>query len=77
MLSNRQNLGLILGVLGVCVFAGSLPATRIAIADVDPYFLTAMRATLAGLGGLILLIWRCDPGHHATRHRSGRGCDPA
>jgi len=56
MLSNKQNLGLVLGVLGVCVFAGSLPATRIAISDVDPYFLTAMRATLAGLGGLLLLV---------------------
>ena len=55
MLSNRQNLGLLLGFLGVCVFAGSLPATRVAVAEVDPYFLTAMRAALAGLGGLAML----------------------
>ena len=55
MLSNRQNLGLFLGLLGVIVFAGSLPASRVAVSEVDPYFLTAMRATLAGLGGLLLL----------------------
>lgn len=56
MLSNRQNLGLLLGVLGVAVFAGSLPASRIAVADVDPFFLTAMRATLAGLAGLAMIL---------------------
>ena len=55
MLSNRQKFGLLLGVLGICVFAGSLPATRIAVAEVDPYFLTAIRAALAGFAGLALL----------------------
>jgi drug/metabolite transporter (DMT)-like permease len=57
MFANRQNLGLLLGVLGVAVFAGSLPASRIAVTEVDPYFLTAMRATLAGLGGLAMLAF--------------------
>lgn len=56
MLSNRTNLGLLLGVLGVLVFAGSLPASRIAVSEVDPYFLTAMRATLAGFGGVVMLL---------------------
>ncbi|MGV3634433.1 MAG: DMT family transporter [Pseudorhodoplanes sp.] len=56
MLSNRQTLGLLLGVLGVMLFAGSLPASRVAVTEVTPYFLTAMRATLAGLGGLAMLI---------------------
>lgn len=55
MFSNRQNLGLAFGVLGVAVFAGSLPASRIAISEVDPYFLTAMRASLAGFGGVAML----------------------
>ena len=55
MLSNRQHLGLFLGLLGVIVFAGSLPASRVAVSEVDPYFLTAIRATLAGLGGVLLL----------------------
>ena len=53
MFTNRQNLGLLLGVLGVIVFAGSLPASRIAVTEVSPYFLTAMRAMLAGLGGAV------------------------
>jgi drug/metabolite transporter (DMT)-like permease len=56
MLSNRQTLGLLLGVLGVIVFAGSLPASRVAVTEVTPYFLTAMRATLAGLGGVVMLV---------------------
>lgn len=55
MFANRQTLGLLLGVLGVAVFAGSLPASRVAVTEVDPYFLTAMRATLAGLGGVVML----------------------
>ncbi|HWV54128.1 DMT family transporter [Pseudorhodoplanes sp.] len=55
MVANRQNLGLLLGVLGVAVFAGSLPASRIAVTEVDPYFLTAMRATVAGLAGVAML----------------------
>lgn len=56
MFTNRQNLGLLLGVLGVIVFAGSLPASRIAVTEVSPYFLTAMRAMLAGLGGAVMLL---------------------
>lgn len=56
MFTKRQNLGLLLGVLGVAVFAGSLPASRVAVAEADPYFLTAVRATLAGLAGAILLV---------------------
>lgn len=56
MSSNRQTLGLLLGVLGVIVFAGSLPASRVAVTEVTPYFLTAVRATLAGLGGLAMLV---------------------
>ncbi len=43
-------------MLGVAVFAGSLPASRIAVAEVSPFFLTAMRATLAGLGGVTMLL---------------------
>ena len=38
------------------LFAGSLPATRVAVADFDPVFLTCARATLAALLGLALLV---------------------
>ncbi len=48
--------GWINGFLGVLIFSGSLPATRVAVMDFDPVFLTAARATIAGLLGLVLLL---------------------
>ncbi len=56
MLSNRQNLGVLLGVLGVCLFAATLPATRIALLDTTPFFITSIRALIAGLAGVAMLI---------------------
>lgn len=47
------------GMLGVLIFSGSLPATRVAVGDFDPFFLTAARAAIAGLlGGAMLLSLR-------------------
>ncbi len=41
------------------IFAGSLPATRAAVADFDPVFLTGARASIAALlGWLVLLLLR-------------------
>ncbi|HEY1720259.1 MAG TPA: DMT family transporter [Magnetospirillaceae bacterium] len=48
--------GWIFGFIGVLIFSGSLPATRMAVADLDPIFITVGRATLAGLVGLALLL---------------------
>ena len=56
MSSRRQNLGLLLGFVGIVIFAGTMPGTRFANQFIDPYFLTAMRAMLAGLGGLVTLV---------------------
>ena len=39
------------GLLGVVIFSGSLPATRIAITDFSPIFLTSARAVIAALLG--------------------------
>ncbi|GBU17648.1 MULTISPECIES: DMT family transporter [Methylobacterium] len=39
------------GLLGVIIFSGSLPATRMAVLGFDPVFLTAARAVIAGLLG--------------------------
>lgn len=51
--------GWINGFIGVAIFAGSLPATRVAVADFDPTFLTCARATIAALlGALFLLVLR-------------------
>jgi drug/metabolite transporter (DMT)-like permease len=48
--------GWVSGFLGVLIFSGSLPATRVAVMDFDPVFLTVARAAIAGLLGLLLLI---------------------
>ena len=49
--------GWISGFIGVVIFAGSLPATRLAVMGFDPIFLTAARATIAAiLGGIVLLF---------------------
>jgi len=48
--------GWISGFIGVAIFAGSLPATRVAVADLNPTFLTCARATIAALLGLTLLV---------------------
>ncbi|MFT3780319.1 MAG: DMT family transporter [Ottowia sp.] len=48
--------GWISGFIGVAIFAGSLPATRVAVADFSPTFLTGARATIAALLGLALLL---------------------
>lgn len=47
------------GLLGVMIFSGSLPATRVAVAQFTPMFLTSGRAAIAALlGGLCLLALR-------------------
>lgn len=47
------------GFLGMLIFSGSLPATRLALQDFDPYFLTCARAAIAGLtAGLCLALLR-------------------
>ena len=51
----HNQLGLALGVAGVVLFAGTLPATRFTVATIDPLFLTVARAAIAGIAGLIAL----------------------
>ncbi|MFJ7793894.1 DMT family transporter [Pseudomonas sp. NPDC096950] len=47
--------GWINGLIGVVIFSGSLPATRLAVLEFDPVFLTVARATIAGILALCLL----------------------
>ena len=54
--SSREPLGLLLGLIGVAIFAGTLPATRIAVSAIDPLALTASRTAIAGLCSLALLV---------------------
>ena len=44
------------GFIGVLIFSGSLPATRVAVTDFDPAFVTSARAAIAGLLGLAMLL---------------------
>ncbi|CCJ82434.1 Permease of the drug/metabolite transporter (DMT) superfamily [Cronobacter dublinensis 1210] len=46
------------GLLGVIIFSGSLPATRIAVLDFSPFFLTFARASIAGALALLLVALR-------------------
>ncbi|MDK4731401.1 DMT family transporter [Rhizobium sp. CNPSo 3490] len=52
----RMTAGWINGLIGVVIFSGSLPATRVAVGQFDPVFLTVARAAIAGLLALGLLI---------------------
>jgi drug/metabolite transporter (DMT)-like permease len=56
MPNSREKFGLALGFAGMALFAGTLPATRLAVATIDPLFLTAARAPIAGGAGLALLL---------------------
>lgn len=59
MTNSHTKLGLALGIVGVLLFGGTLPATRLTVASIDPLFLTAARASIAGIAGLsVLLILR-------------------
>jgi drug/metabolite transporter (DMT)-like permease len=60
-LRGRENLGLLLGLVATLGFAGTLPATRISVQDLDPWFLTFARAAFAGIAAVALLL--------ATRRR--------
>lgn len=60
----RSANGWINGFIGVVIFSGSLPATRVAVQQFDPVFLTVARAAIAGLLAVVLLL--------AYRHRPPR-----
>ena len=49
------------GLLGVVIFSGSLPATRIAVLEMPPFFLTFLRASLAGLLAIVLVCALREP----------------
>ncbi len=44
------------GLIGVLIFSGSLPATRLAVGGFTPLFLTSARAAIAALLGAALLL---------------------
>lgn len=52
----RSTAGVGSGLLGVAIFSGSLPATRVAVADLSPMFLTSARAVIAAALGAVFLL---------------------
>jgi drug/metabolite transporter (DMT)-like permease len=68
----RPGAGLLLGALGVVIFAMTLPMTRLAVGDaadpqLPPAFVTAGRAAVAGLLSLVYL-WLVRAALPARRH---------
>ncbi|BAF90231.1 DMT family transporter [Azorhizobium caulinodans] len=61
-MSSRVTLGFLLGFIGVVIFGATVPATRLALNGLDPFFITFGRAALAGLmAGALLLVRRRVP----------------
>ncbi|MDX3883649.1 DMT family transporter [Edaphosphingomonas haloaromaticamans] len=58
---DRTTSGWINGLLGVLIFSGSLPATRLAMGGFDPLYLTAARAAIAGGLALVTLAAMRQP----------------
>jgi drug/metabolite transporter (DMT)-like permease len=56
MQMDRMASGWINGFIGVVIFSGSLPATRLAVMQFDPVFLTVARAAIAGALALCVLL---------------------
>lgn len=53
---DKTTSGWVNGFIGVLIFSGSLPATRVAVMEFDPVFLTVARAAIAGLLAAALLL---------------------
>lgn len=64
---SRETVGLALGTLGVVIFGGTLPATRVALTVFSPWFVTTGRAAFAAIAAiaLLLLLRKRFPGRDA------------
>jgi drug/metabolite transporter (DMT)-like permease len=58
---SRETIGLLLGLLGVIIFGATLPATRAAVADLSPWFVTMGRAAIAGVIAAAVLLASMRP----------------
>ncbi len=66
---SRQTLGMGLGFIGIAIFGGTLPATRLAVEGLDPFFITVGRASASGLlsAALLLILRRHWPSMRQVR----------
>ncbi len=58
---NNALLGLLFGIAGVTIFSGTLPATRVAVAGFDAWFLTFGRAAVAAVAALVTILLMRKP----------------
>ena len=56
-MQTKETQGMLLGFIGVFLFSLTLPLTRIAVAELSPYFVTFGRSTLAGMCALLLFLF--------------------
>lgn len=56
----RNSSGILSGLIGVVIFSGSLPATKLAVASFSAAELTCLRAAIAGAIAAIILVWGGD-----------------
>ncbi len=52
----RPSSGWLNGFIAVVIFSGSMPATKVAVMDFNPFFLTGARGAIAGILALIALL---------------------
>jgi drug/metabolite transporter (DMT)-like permease len=66
---SRENYGLLLAFIGMLIFSGTVPATRLAVGGLDAFFVTAARAAIAGVlaVALLLVLRRPWPSHAQLR----------
>jgi drug/metabolite transporter (DMT)-like permease len=58
---SRETSGMLLGLAGVGIFALTLPATRLAVAELPPAFVALGRAVAAAVLAAIWLCWKRAP----------------
>ena len=56
-MQTNETKGMLLGFIGVLLFSLTLPFTRIAVAELSPYFVTFGRSSLGGICALLLFIF--------------------
>jgi drug/metabolite transporter (DMT)-like permease len=61
IIPHNETVGLLYGLLGVIAFSGTLPATRIAVTNLDPTFVGLGRALVAALLAAVLLRIKEQP----------------
>ncbi|MCP1997040.1 DMT family transporter [Flavobacterium sp. HSC-61S13] len=52
----KQSNGWVNGFIAVVIFSGSMPATKVAVMDFNPIFLTGARGAIAGILALVALL---------------------